>query len=106
LGYVEGSQGNSGTGGGLVFPGNPEFHFLRELLGYDEGGVVEFFEDVFVGQVVVADGLAQVLSKGFKHGKDDATIGALHGIAFHKVKQTIGVTLLFGVEPIHTHHLE
>ena len=91
----------------LVLAGKQELVLLCHLLGSGLGGVVQFLEHVLVGHLPAAAclyPLAQMLAEGFCHGEDDAPL--IDGISVDKVKLSVGLWLVVGIQSVQVHGAE
>ena len=105
-GDVGGIEFDDATRTGLVFTGKDELVLVAELLRNDERRVIEFGVDILLGDVIIPELTAQVLTERFGNREDDLTGRGLDGVILDVVKATVDIGLLVGIEAVEVHHLQ
>ena len=79
---------------------------VLELPCHCECRVVQLFVDILVGQHIVIHLLAQMCTEGFYHGEYDLSVSAVDGISLDKVKSSVDVGFVVGIQAVEVHHLQ
>ena len=84
----------------LVFTPEYKFIFLRSLLGYRLGGVIEFLEDVFISYRVIANLGTEIRPEWLYHREDYLPRLRNDRVALDVIEETVGVGLVLVVEAV------